>query len=993
MSNKKITILIVLGALILGIKTNTLAQSSARIMGVVKEAQTGEVLWGANVIVLGTSLGGSSDMNGKFTIQSVPIGSYTLRVTYIGYKEQEIQIDIKSNKTIEVNLDMEPEAVKGETVIVTAQRKGQIAAINQQLNSNTITNVVSSDKIQELPEANAAEAVGRLPGISLLREGGEGNKVVIRGLAPKYNKIQIEGVDMAGTDPQDRSTDLSMISPYMLDGIEVTKSALASQEADQLGGTVNFLLRGAPSGEPSFKLFSEGGYNGLRREAKDYQFGGLGSFRLFNDLIGVSINAEIERKNRSSNTVSAGYAYSKTNNFTVVNSLNIQDITRSLDRYNGSVVLDYKTPGTKMFLNSIISKIDRLNIDRSERTSSVNGSAGRTQYLTNSEANTTILMNQFRLEQNIENFKVNAGLSYSYSKTEVPEELGYGGLEAGVNPNPVPPTTLPSHIPDFMKKDVSTIDLSDFSDSNSKTKEDELGTFLDLHWEYRISDQLNLKIQTGGKYKHKSRLYDYNTIFLDLATDPSSIVNQAIVQKWPWMKSYSQISSFSYEPFIDNNYNPGDFMRGQYELERVPSLDMGTELLHYLIDYLGVEWGGTSRAPQRFVPNFHTSKISDYNGTEDYWASYIMPTLSIGNQITFIPGFRYEHNKTIYTGVRGNGNGDAPAYRYRYHNETVTRENEFFLPMIHLKYKPLEWFDVRLSYTQTLSRPDYNEFLPSWNIYGPPVGIEYSNPNLKPAKSANYDLYFSFYGNKIGLFTLGLFAKRIDDLIFADSKTILSEAMAIDEFGLSEDELSKNGEQKLTPASFVGRPIDYYLNNPNKVDVRGIEIEWQSNLWYLPGFFKNIVFGINYTYTFSETKYPRTVPIDSTIQSPFGPRKIVVGNADSSYTAPLLFQPDNIINITLGYDYKGFSIRGSMQFKSKIFSQNDWQPQLRGYTNGFTIFDLALVQKLPVEGLSVYLNLNNISRSIETDTNQGTGYDSNLEYYSLTGSLGARYEF
>ena len=108
-----------------------------------------------------------------------------------------------------------------------------------------------------------------------------------------------------------------MISPYMLDEIEVTKSALADQEADQLGGTVNFILRGAPIGKPSYKLYSEGGYNGLRREYKDYKFGGIGAFRIFNDLLGISLNANVEKRNRSSNTVSAGYGYSSTDNITV----------------------------------------------------------------------------------------------------------------------------------------------------------------------------------------------------------------------------------------------------------------------------------------------------------------------------------------------------------------------------------------------------------------------------------------------------------------------------------------------------------------------------------------------------------------------------------------------------------------------------------------------------------------------------------------------------
>ena len=78
-------------------------------------------------------------------------------------------------------------AIEGEIAIVTAQAFGQRAAINQQLASNSVVNIVSAEKIEELPDATAAEAIGRLPGVSLKRSSGEANKVVIRGLSPKYN--------------------------------------------------------------------------------------------------------------------------------------------------------------------------------------------------------------------------------------------------------------------------------------------------------------------------------------------------------------------------------------------------------------------------------------------------------------------------------------------------------------------------------------------------------------------------------------------------------------------------------------------------------------------------------------------------------------------------------------------------------------------------------------------------------------------------------------
>ena len=115
-------------------------------------------------------------------------------------------------------------------------------AINKQLKSKSIKNIISSDKIQELPDANAAEAVARVPGYQLKKKWRR-NKVVIRGLSPKYNKITVNGVNLASTDSDDRSTDISMISQYMLEEIEVIKAGTPDLEADVLGGTVNFKLK------------------------------------------------------------------------------------------------------------------------------------------------------------------------------------------------------------------------------------------------------------------------------------------------------------------------------------------------------------------------------------------------------------------------------------------------------------------------------------------------------------------------------------------------------------------------------------------------------------------------------------------------------------------------------------------------------------------------------------------------------------------------------
>jgi TonB-dependent receptor len=987
--NKKQKILLVLFFFIL--MGNGSGLQAATIKGTVTEAKTREPLVGANVVVLGTSLGNATDFDGNYIIENIPLGKHTIRFSYIGYKQQEKTIEITDEKTIKVDCSLESDVIEGETVVVTAQRLGQLAAINQQITSDAIKNIVSADKIRELPEANAAEAVGRLPGVSLQREGGEGNKVVIRGMAPKYNKVQIDGVDMAATGSEDRSADMSMISTFLLDGIEVTKSAMANQNADQLGGTVNFKIKGATESEPTFSLLTEGGYNGLRREFNDYSISGQASTRMLDDQFGVSVTGDYERRNRSSNTVSAGYLYRPQDKYAEVSSLNVEDISRILNRFGGSLLLDYKTPTTNIVLSNMLSKIERISTTRNENSAGLaSGGVGssRNQTLTYTKSNTTILMNQLRLEQYIGDLKFDLGVSYSYSKENVPEELRYGGIQEGaILKTSIPPFTSPSQIPDFINNDISKIWLSSMYDSDSFTKEDEIGTHLNFEWQFMLSDWLNMKFETGGNYKYKTREYDYNTIYLNTYSDPSQIVNNAILKKWPYMSRYADAGKFYYEPFIDNSYNPGDFMAGEYRLERIPSLELGKELIHYLEDELGVLWNGTASAPTQFVPNFPDSKRNDYKGKEEYAAWYFMPTVTIGDQITFIPGVRYEYNKTEYTGVRANGSKLPSSLGLDYHEKTVTRKDEFFLPMIHAKIKPLDWCDVRASYTQTLARPSYTEFLPSWFITAQPLSIDYRNPDLRTSKSENYDLYFSFYGNKIGLFTVGLFWKNIDDLIFATSQTIFNDSMAVNDFGLTQEETG------LPASAFNQKVISSFINNPNKAKVKGIELEWQSNLWYLPGFLNKIVFGINYTYTQSDVIYPRLVPIKKFVpQPPFGTILKIVGNADSSYTAPLLYQPKHILNITLGYDYQGFSIRTSMQFKARILSQVDWQPDLRGYTGDFYLYDLAVSQKLPIKGLEIFGNLKNISKTMETDHNSGTGFISNIEYYGMSGSVGIKYQ-
>ena len=168
-----------------------MAQGSSTIRGVVYDKTAKEELPGANIVVKGTSIGAASDLDGKYLLRNVPSGKQTIVVSYIGYISVSVVVDITDREPLNKDFYLVATTIQGKEIIVTAQALGQASAIQQQLTSDKIVNIVSEARIQQLPDFNAAEAIGRLPGVSTLSSSGEANKIVIRGLAPQYRACVI----------------------------------------------------------------------------------------------------------------------------------------------------------------------------------------------------------------------------------------------------------------------------------------------------------------------------------------------------------------------------------------------------------------------------------------------------------------------------------------------------------------------------------------------------------------------------------------------------------------------------------------------------------------------------------------------------------------------------------------------------------------------------------------------------------------------------------
>ncbi len=307
----------------------------------------------------------------------------------------------------------------------------------------------------------------------------------------------------------------------------------------------------------------------------------------------------------------------------------------------------------------------------------------------------------------------------------------------------------------------------------------------------------------GGKYKHQAKKYDKDDYGTGLGPQESEMVGALMESDIEWIPDdYADLAPYGSvyctlcggHLVVDEDYREDDFLLGDYSLGNMPDIDK----IHELHDFM--------RAGDWYYHKMGDSYGSDYHGTEDYLAAYIMPQIELFGKLTFITGLRYERNQTEYTAWRIPYLEES---RWQPHPEianfyvTRKRENEFFLPMIHGIYRPNDWFNVKSSYTHTLSRPRFGDFIPKWKINI--ASLSYNNPYLEPALSKNIDLYLSFYGNKLGLFTIGGFKKTIKDLVFKHGIIPLNQLGTAEEITEMFD--------GLPGVEVIGSPINWTMNN------------------------------------------------------------------------------------------------------------------------------------------------------------------------------------
>jgi len=733
---------------------------------------------------------------------------------------------------------------------------------------------------------------------------------------------------------------------------------------------VNLVTKKAPV-KPQLRIDLGGGYNSLEKSASQYVVGVRYSRRFFENALGVQASINSESRVRSNESYSQGWDVQPDSTW-AISSLTTAYRQERRTRTGGSLLLDLNlNNGGVIRFNNFYNFTSRDGVSYS-RNYPVNGNVNYS--LTDFEGELYTLNNALSGEHFLGKFKLNWGASHAVSvgKSPYSHNLRFqegGAAGAGMMNVPLEDQKGPGKdlIPyAYNNWEVAYLDRAYYTATENSDR-DVIG-YLDLERTLALSDAVNVVLKAGGKYRFKDRYNDVDRYrspyWVNAPKDYQLLEDGSIVPADYTGTSFEELimvggANISMLNFMEDNPPSRDVVDGEYELNPMIDPDLAREW--YATHKNGISLDGSL---EEYLP-YPDRIMNIYSVTEKVASGYAMATLNLGRMVRLIAGVRMESESNEYTAKY------APniAGFFKYNADEVTDtsstyEASYVLPNFHLRFKPVDWWDLRLAATKTLSRPDFSMRLPNIIVRRTSGStIDRGRPDLKTTEAWNYDAITSFYSSKYGLFTVGAFYKRLDNISYElNGVRILTAEM----------------EESLNLPTGYGSYVGLSLNEPintSGTELYGLEFDLQANLRFLPGFLGNFVLRGNFTMINSNTSYPR-FKVEQDV-SVFPPIQTPVFYEEEGR---LNGQPSSFGNVALGYDLGGFSGRFSVFFQDDYLNSVSSIALYDRYQKGYAKWDLALKQEIPKLKMEVMLNVTNLSNFYE-----GTFWDyQNLDNGSVT---------
>lgn len=844
-----------------------------------------QTLPGATIYIDSLHTGVVSDINGFYTLTNIAPGTYKVKVSYVGYSPVEMTITVPEGKTVESDV-MLNDGVKLREVVVGGAFNGQRRALSSQKNAMGIVNVVSADQVGKFPDSNIGDALKRISGINVQYDQGEARFGQVRGTSADLSSVTINGNRIPSAEGDTRNVQLDLIPADMVQTIEVNKVVTADMDADAIGGSINLVTKNTPN-KRMFNATAGSGYNAVSKKAQ-LNLGLTYGDRFFNDKLGLMFSGSYQ--NAPGGSDNAEFEYDVDDGSVVMKEAQMRQYYVTRERQSYSLALDYEfNPDHKISFKGIYNRRndwenryrvvykDLDESDPSEQSIELQTKGGaddtRNARLERQQTMDFTLDGEHNLGGRL---LMDWAASFSRASEDRPNER-YFGLKMDNNTGEnlintfhgiggrAPYSTIA--IPGL---DNEGWELDELTNSNQSIYENE--------WKFRLNFELPLMkglygntLRFGGKYTNKEKdrettMYKYDGE--DVNDNP--IFNDG----GAWREHGS--SQIRKGFMVGDNYPEGT---------------------HFVSKkYLGsINFNSMQGEPD------YEEMSGNYHAKEEITSAYLRFDQKLGQKLDLMLGLRMEHTALNYRGLNWVVDEDENESL----ESTGNRKNSYtnWLPSVLLKYDVNDDLKLRASFTETLSRPKYSALIPSVNYNRADEEATIGNPNLKPTTSYNFDLSAEYYFKSVGLVSVGLFYKSINNVIV--------------------DEVWKGMDSQLP----ITGTYDYEISKPINAydaDLFGVEVAYQRDFGFITPALKCLGFYGNYTYTANKTKNHH-----------FEHRVLEDGE-----DVDMIGSPEHTANASLFFEKWGFNLRLSYNFASAFVDEMGEVAQLDRYYDKVNYLDL-----------------------------------------------------
>lgn len=958
-------------ALLLSLTSAALAQNV--VSGTVTNAATGRALEGARVVIEGTNREVLTDGLGHFRLDDVPAGNVSLAVSYTGLDTATIPVAVQAGGETRRDVGLTSGVYRMDQFVVAGEREGNAQAVTLQRLSAGVKNIVSTDAFGNLAQ-NPADLLVRLPGIEGDTVDGTIRYVRIRGLNQNLVSITMDGNRLAdaASAGSTREYQFQTVSADTVERLEVVKSPTPDMEGDSIGGAVNMVSKTGFDTKGRFIRISAG----LTYRPFDERMTGLpynyavSYSESFGGKLGVSVNFGHRKLFTPQDTVSQT-SLALANNVigpTYTNQVQYTDERLVTSRWGGGARLDYKLGDrSRLYLSSTLNRLtdhdtDRIvNFNTPQTIATATNTGGIQPGFTgtfttvlpvpnstvnvqadNAYKDAETLYHQLGAVHKLATLELDWNLYKSDSKSNYAGQKNWGFTARGIgytvdqrNRSDFPVVTQ------YAGPDITN--LASFT-------ENRYNLVRRAGWDKYRGVQLNAKksfttpvptfVKAGVKIREQRRILETSQ-WSGSYVGPDGVLGPNAARGGVNDDNLAQFGLLERGRLVTDDVRfPG---------VPVPAWpDHSNDLLDQAL----------AATPQYFIRDTAANTQAQLTGDQVFEeridAAYIMGNLQLG-RLSILAGVRVERTQTEGEGALQAITPEERARRAAFvgtpNEAEIIRRNvaEYggrqvrkgdyrnVLPGVHFKFAVTPRLITRLSWATNVGRPGIGQLIPRTNVNFDNQTISSSNPSLKPQTADNFDFSAEYYFEPAGIVSVGVFQKNIKNFIFTSG-------------GFTVPPGADNG--------FNGDYVGYTLTtqyNGGSAKVRGLELNYNQQLTFLPGWMKGFgVYG-NLTRMESEGNYGA----GNSIAVAPNPKGKVAG-----------FNPDT-------------SNAGVSYIRNKISVRLQWNHRGR-YLTTYNAVESQLVYRIRRDTLDVktqyqfsrrfsaYLDVNNVLGEFETGNDRGS---------------------